>query len=513
MAKTTPNPSNERHQVLSFVTPLLDILFWEKADAKLQRVLDTEIGDNHYDTTRFPNHEVVHIRPLDTGGQFFQIYYAATRATQDLYNYEIKEGKILERTYIIKRSDYRQKPVGFTPAISANEFFYPVAATLDTVFTAYGFVGDTMVRTDEIMDSLYVVIQRRFIQPTIYEYAYNETLRKTIQIKKEVVAPAGAAPSITTPVIGTTIEIQKGNLFHDVKVTQTIMLAGSSYPYQLDVLPGLYNRSFPPRLESVDLIWAWSSASDQDHKPSYSEQYYFQYKLNDARPGPYASTVTEYITNDPAGVATSYPVTIIPNPVNETIGIATAYSSAGEFGNETSATAREDNVPFSLHEEITVNVGGLSSPLSNAFYTQTLIPTPGVTAFFALSTIIVEHSVTPVALGLYKVSVVRVDISNLYGTLTGVYAALATPTGLAVTSDTDTTIVLNWNDVTSATSYEIYQSLTGKNFIKVGESTSSGFTVTGLTQDTLYYFRVRAFNATSSSPNSSVISETTDVSI
>ena len=190
--------------------------------------------------------------------------------------------------------------------------------------------------------------------------------------------------------------------------------------------------------------------------------------------------------------------------------MASAWGTAGEHGNDTTATAREFDVPASLHEEVTVNVGGIASPLSTAVYTETLDATPGVTAFFALTSAIVDHPVQPAPLGLHLVSVVRVDITNLYDDPMGVYVPLDAPTGLVVTSDTATTITLDWDNVAGATSYHIYRSLTGSHFTKVGESATSGFVDTGLTAATLYYYRVRAFSASASSPHGGMISETTD---
>lgn len=414
------NPSQEKFPVLSFLTPNEDLMFWEKVDLKMQRNRDFSYGQPHADTVRFPDHELVHVRPLDQGGQWFQFYYAAKREAQDNYNYQIRNGEELVRTYVIKRSLYYSNPVGYVDAVE-GEFLYPPAgaASPDEVFPMYCFADDSLQRVDEILDSQYVVIQRRFIDPESIEYIYNETLERMVKVTKTIIPASDTAPPASSP--GSTTEQRDGNYFHDVLINQEIVLNdGESYPYELSSLPAVYNRRFPSKLEEVELIWAWAWADSTTAAQSYNQDYYFKFKITDARPGPYEAVVQRFITDDPSTIQTSYPITIVPQPVTESIGVTSAWFYASTQGNSTSATAKEWAIPSTIHEEITINMNG--DPLLPAgvpstlesFWTKTLDVTPGATDFFSLTNATVDFQVKRMPLGLYEVSVITIDIDNLY---------------------------------------------------------------------------------------------------
>jgi hypothetical protein len=76
---------------------------------------------------------------------------------------------------------------------------------------------------------------------------------------------------------------------------------------------------------------------------------------------------------------------------------------------------------------------------------------------------------------------------------------------------TATSFTANWNSVSGATGYRLDVS-TSRSFdnyvpgyqnLDVGNTTSQN--VTGLTANTTYYYRLRAYNGNGTSPNSSVI--------
>ncbi len=89
------------------------------------------------------------------------------------------------------------------------------------------------------------------------------------------------------------------------------------------------------------------------------------------------------------------------------------------------------------------------------------------------------------------------------------------PAATAATDLAQTSLSANWTSAVSATGYRLDVStsntfstfVTGYNNKDVGNVIS--YSVTGLTANTLYYYRVRAYNTGGESPNSNVISPTT----
>ena len=84
-----------------------------------------------------------------------------------------------------------------------------------------------------------------------------------------------------------------------------------------------------------------------------------------------------------------------------------------------------------------------------------------------------------------------------------------TPTGLAAIADNGA-VTLSWNASAGATSYNIYRSTTsgGEGSTAVGTSTTTGFTNTGLTNGTTYYFKVSASNSAGTSQQSGEVTAT-----
>jgi chitinase len=81
------------------------------------------------------------------------------------------------------------------------------------------------------------------------------------------------------------------------------------------------------------------------------------------------------------------------------------------------------------------------------------------------------------------------------------------PTGLAVTGTTSSSVSLSWTQSVSVSGYNVY-----RNGTKVGSSTSTSFTDTGLSASTGYSYAVTAFNSAGESPRSSSVNATTAAS-
>lgn len=407
----------ERAQIRSYPTPLpVDLIFYEMRDSVIPENATFEYGEPHKDSVRYPHHELAYVSPSGTDGKQ-QWFYVAKRENQDLYNYELQGGEQLVRTYIIKRSLYRENPVGFNGSLD-GEFLYPPAgaSSPDTVFSSYCFADDTVVRGERELDSLYVVVRRRFIRPVVIEYVFNDTFQRYVKVTKEVIPPTDEPPSSET---GKMVEIKDGNIFHDIRITQELIPGeGTPYPYALTPIPGSYNRNFPPKLESVDLIGAWAWASSDNRADSYSEDFYFDFTITEARPGPYSATIERYITDDPESLKASNPPLVVPQPVGETIGIAVwwAYASS-EYGNRTFATAKEWGVPATIHPLVSIELGGKPIPPRPAsYFTSSLAETPGYTNFINTlgSSVVVDFQVSELPFSLFEVRVIKIDISNLY---------------------------------------------------------------------------------------------------
>ena len=85
------------------------------------------------------------------------------------------------------------------------------------------------------------------------------------------------------------------------------------------------------------------------------------------------------------------------------------------------------------------------------------------------------------------------------------------PTALNATNITATSFTANWSSVTGATGYQLDVATNSSftNYVNgyqnrdVGPVTS--WTVTGLTRNTFYYYRLRAYNGNGTGPNSNVV--------
>ena len=118
----------------------------------------------------------------------------------------------------------------------------------------------------------------------------------------------------------------------------------------------------------------------------------------------------------------------------------------------------------------------------------------------------------------YNMSGTSDNSSTIDVTTTSAVAAPAAPTATDATDITQTGFSANWGEAATATGYKLdvatdetfTNMVTGYSDQSVGNATT--YAVTGLAENTMYYYRVRAYNDGGTSDNSNTISLTTLIS-
>lgn len=390
-----------------------DVLFYVTCDGKLPKNATPSYGMSFNScfphTENFPSHKLVFIAPADDNGKQ-KWYFAADRDDQDVYNWEITTGNELIRTYVVPRDTY-----------ASGDFSAPEAATPDSAFDAYGFADDTVRKTQTELDSLYVIVQRRFIEPLTKELVYLDEFKKSIKVTREVIEPWDGEPIAQTT--GSKIEIRHANTYHDVKITSE-MLGLEAY-WLANTVYDSVSMDLPSKLVSVTINWMSAFADSTDAPTSRDEDFYIHWKIADPKPGPYSATTQIYYATA-AGVTsllTANPQSTKPQTVRETIAIMYAWFYASTKGNSTRAYAKETEVPATVHDDVEINIAGDSTPPSLGTRTFAvngetgdviLGATPGFVTFSGLTTFTLPVKVQPVEFGLYRVIVTKVNVTGIY---------------------------------------------------------------------------------------------------
>jgi hypothetical protein len=399
--------NSAKTRVINRNTPLSVDLYFTEIGAMPNPI--PTYGSPHYDTTNWPNHRLLLITPADDSGLLYKFHYAADRANEDLYNWEITTGEQLIRTYLREKTGYSPSAPSTVP-------------TADTRFSQYGFADETIVEAPEELRSRYVVLKRRFLEPIQRGVVWDDTMKSYVDIVKTLV-PAGSITSSSlpsTPTPGVKIEVQNGNTFHDVKI-EKILPEGSRITRLVDEYPSIYDKKFPAYLDSVSIKYAYAWATSSTHAPSFSEDYFFDYKIREARQGPYAAKILRYVTPDPDEVKALHPLLIMPQPIRETVAVmGWWYYASTAFGNQTYAVAKEIVLPATIHQSITVGFDSEDpTPPSlgelRSIRTTSLDPTPNISDLLnADDEVPMDYDVRALDYNMYEVSVVVVDLRDLY---------------------------------------------------------------------------------------------------
>lgn len=233
---------------------------------------------------------------------------------------------------------------------------------------------------------------------------------------------------------------------------------------------------------------------------------------NNLSVGSYVDVVT--ITNLTAGIGST--TRMVGLTVNELPGALTVTPAGGltSSGNQ--------GGPFTPASQTytLANTGGqtISWTATNGQTWDSLSATAGTLAPGASTTVTVSLNANTLVPGTYADSVSFANTSNGNGSANRpvsitVNATIPNaPTGLVVTAISKSQINLTWKDNSSnETGFKIERSTNGSTFTQIATvgTNATSYSNTGLTANTLYYYRVRAYNAAGNSAYSNTASTKT----
>ena len=272
------------------VTPIIgDLVLSEVEDYSRKKL--PEYGSKHpkklnSDPTqyKFPDHELVLIRPVaNERDGIFEFIYAAKRDDQDKYNFEFTQADIggtkfdaVKRDYLIKRDDFTPQ----TPAMGTAMTDVPSGRFSAS---AYVLASRQQIRTNDELDSLYILERRTYVKKvSLVEASFDELSKRTLHTtqtlyyKGETVAAAALAveavfadtdnafwtASIDAPVAPATIGfgvIYEGRQLTDnwFLIVKRQIIAGEHSGGTLTIESGLTttkNYSWPPVLSEFEIM-------------------------------------------------------------------------------------------------------------------------------------------------------------------------------------------------------------------------------------------------------------------
>tara|TARA_R100000234_G_scaffold67998_2_gene41571 strand:+ start:475 stop:1779 length:1305 start_codon:yes stop_codon:yes gene_type:complete len=303
-------PSPQRQSVLTFVSPnVQDLLFYETVDKQRVGKTPPVYGSAHPNTTKFPNHKLVYVKQFDAEGQLYQYFYAASRSSQDEYNFEYSQASLgsskfntVVRTYVIPRADFKEDDA----SLEAGDAMPTEPSSANFTGKGYILMSRQQKRLrDPELDGYFIVEQRvYFIREDIETLRWDElsgsNLKTTVSYFALGETPTGASSNIQTLISdadnsywGTAIEYRdsgsnpkKAVAFYKegrqvsldwFEVVKTETIAGtttdgtinSNTTLLIEELDTSINFTFPPVLESISSV-AWEKHDGQvQHNPEY----------------------------------------------------------------------------------------------------------------------------------------------------------------------------------------------------------------------------------------------------
>jgi hypothetical protein len=186
---------------------------------------------------------------------------------------------------------------------------------------------------------------------------------------------------------------------------------GKFIPIRLPDIPKDVNYEFPNKLNSVDIKYV--SVYHVENKngstsESYDDAFFFDYDLQSPPTGPYPAKLIRFITDNPQSIKDLYPVANL-HPKRETVGLATTSTIAGSAR----AIAQQIELPASIHGPIDITINGVDVGASRVV-TPDLPISADYFSLMAGGDFIAGYEVSKTVLNLYEVSVVVIDITDLY---------------------------------------------------------------------------------------------------
>jgi len=216
-------------------------------------------------------------------------------------------------------------------------------------------------------------------------------------------------------------------------------------------------------------------------------------------------------------VSTSYSATGLSSGTTYYFKVS-AYNSAGEssqslYVSGTTLIGAPTNISATASTtSITVSWSAVSGATGYRVYSST-------SAYGTYTQVGTTSSTSYTATGLsrlttyyYKVSAYNSTGESPQSSPAYATTALDAPANISATAVSSTSITVSWSEVSEATYYYVYYSTSASGpYTQIRTVSSTSYTVTGLSQNTTYYFKVSAYSSAGESSQSSYASATTAV--
>ena len=208
MAVPRNQPSPQRQTALTFVSPnVQDLLFYETVDAQRVGRTPPTYGTAHPNTDKFPDHKLVYVKQSDPTGQLYQYFYAASRSSQDNYNFEYSQASLgsskfntVVRTYVVPRDDFEED----ASTLEAGDVMPTEPASAN--FSGKGYILMTRQQKrlgDQELDGYFIIEQRvYFVREDLETLRWDElsgsNLKTTVSYFALGETPSGGGSNIQT---------------------------------------------------------------------------------------------------------------------------------------------------------------------------------------------------------------------------------------------------------------------------------------------------------------------------